>query len=212
MPDVSLWFTMVTSLAACAGAASASIANVHAARQSRAHREQKKWWDEREKLTLIGVAEHANAYALRGVEHPGTQAVRTLYPGFDFTMGGRYPDHPLHDTDNTIYAPWTAGTVTSLAEYQESGTLQPYVCDLDYWHGRLAPSSQGWECRACGHTQRWALRRHADGSWRADRDRMIGVFRPQRPPRRERHRWIAFAQRHLGLFERGTVAPGEDER
>lgn len=214
MPDVAPWLTLVTALAACAGAASATMANVYAAQQARARRQEKRWWDEKEKLTLIAVAEYADGYALEGAAQPGTQAVRTLYPGFDFTMGGKYPDRPLRDTPNVMYAPWPQQMAESLAEYQESGTLHPYLCEPDRRHGALLVDTQGWRCPVCSYTQRWALRYHADGTWRRDKARLVGVFREPPSPARRRSPWIEFARRRLGLFLTTAPAPektsGED--
>lgn len=88
---------LVSWLAAILSVGSAVFAILNIRRRGRAHRSQVTWLEDRARLDLVAVADLADKYHRDGREHPGTDAVRTMYPEFDFTMGGRY-ERPAHQT------------------------------------------------------------------------------------------------------------------
>jgi len=74
-------------------------------------------------------------------------------------------------------APWTAGQVSSLNDFQAAGGFHPYTCgnddcpgtagdDEDGERASLVAREDGWHCPACDYTQDWALAFIADGGWR----------------------------------------------
>lgn len=105
--------------------------------------------------------------ARTGREVPGVH-------GCDGCCRGRGPRPIVAPPKRASSAPWTAGQVDSLNEYQRSGFGHPYTCpNRDVGHregvdGRsvLVATEAGWDCPDCAYTQDWAHQWTVDGSWR----------------------------------------------
>lgn len=142
------------------------------------------WLKNKHNLDLRAVAQHANTSSEEGRPYPGTLAVRTLYPGFDFTIGGELDDVPGADLEHRVKAPFTDEQVRSLNDYQTNSIFHAFTCGSGSDHGPLLARPDGMVCQGagCSYRQEWVNRFMADHSWRVSQEDVLRHIRAAQAP------------------------------